>query len=378
MKNWLTYLISSALGILFYFMFHAESWYLPLVFTAVSWLQAFCSVGFLIVMGLTLSAAVSSFLGHRDIGTGVCLTTILWGLVSGFVLCIVSGVVFLVLPGVPAIPSYPFTATAEFPDRFFVVLVAALLIGFSFRPTAKVFKEAYSLSNSLSEAAFRFCKDFSRFWWIALFFFAANSASVLQNNSLDILVPSLVIAVVSVIVVLPLLFCAFTRFKVNPFRKMFRLLPPALSALFGQTADAAFIPLYSSGRNNLGIQKRVVGFSIPMFRIMGRGGSAAFATYAVCLAIYNSGEAVTFGTVLLTAAVCTCAGFASFAAPGTEILLICSVSFRLLDRSATAIALLPLLAPFSALIDVLVSGLGPIIIGKNFNADCEICNWDTI
>lgn len=378
MKNWLTYLVSSALGILFFFMFHTEAWYIPVVSTAVSWLQAFCSVSFLIIMGLTLSAAVSSFLGHKDIGTGVCLTTLLWGLVSGFVLCIVAGLIFLVLPTAPVLPSTANNVKPVFANNFFVVLVAALLLGFALRPTAKVFKDAYSLENSLSEAAFRFCKDFSRFWWIALFFFSAYAAPSLQGNSFTILFPSLVIAAVSVVVVLPLLFCCFTHFKINPFRKMFRLLPPALSALFGQNADAAYIPLYSSERNNLGIQKRVVGFCTPLFRIMGRGGSAAFATYAVCLAIYNSGEAVSLVTVLLVAAACTCVSFAAFSAPGTEVLVICSFAFSLFERKADSIALLPLLAPLSALVDVLISGLGPIIIGKNFNADCEICNWDTV
>jgi len=378
MKNWLTYLLSSALGILFYFMFHAETWYIPVIFTAVSWIEAFCSTGFLVIMALTLSAAVSSFLGHRDIGTGVCLTTILWSLVSGFALCLGAGILFLVLPDVPVISAQPGSVDLLFPDRFFIVFVCALLFGFAFRPTSKVFKEAYSLSNSLSEAAFRFCKDFSRIWWIALFFFAANSASVLQDNVFQVLVPTLAIAALSVLAVLPLLFCIFTKFRVNPYRKMFRLLPPALSAFFGQTFDAGFVPLYCSERNNLGIQKRVVALTTPLSRIAGRGGSAAFATYAICYSIYSSGTSVGLETVLIVAAVCTCTGFVSFCAPGMEILAISSAAFFLLGKEPAAIALLPLLAPFSALTDILVAGLCSVVVGKNYDADCEICNWDTV
>jgi len=378
MKNWLTYLISSALGILFFYMFHAQSWNLPVVLTAVKWLEPFCYFGFVVVMGLSFSAAVASFLGHRDIGSKVLLTNIVWGLVSGFVLCAVAGALFLILPKVPAETAQASTSSLVFPNRFFIVFIAALLIGFAFRPTSKVFKEAYSLSNSLSEAAFRFCKDFSRFWWIALFFFAANTASEIQSYSLANLVPSLVIAGVSVFVVLPLLFCIFTGFKVNPYRKMFRLLPPALSALFGQSFEAAFIPLYCSERNNLGIQKRVAAVTVPLSRIVSRGGSAAFATYAVCYALSSNGEALSAGTVLLVALACTCASLVACAAPGSAILAVCAVAFQLLGKNPSAVALLPLLMPLSALTDVLLAGLCSVVIGKNYNADCEICNWDTI
>lgn len=378
MKNRVTYLLSSALGILFHFMFHAEAWYVPVVFTAVSWIEAFCSTGFLVVVALTLSAAVSSFLGHRDIGTGVCLTTVLWGLVSGFALCLAAGLLFLVLPDVPVVTAQTGGTELVFPDRFFVVFAGALLFGFAFRPTSKVFKEAYSLSNSLSEAAFRFCKDFSRIWWIAMFFFAANTASVLQSNASAVLVPTLAIAAVSVLAVLPILFCIFTKFRVNPYRKMFRLVPPALSAFFGQTAEAGFVPLYCAERNNLGIQKRVVALTAPLSRMTGRGGSAAFAVYAICYSVYSSGSSVGFGTVLLVAAVCTCAGFVAFCAPGAEMLAICSVAFFLLGKEPSAVAVLPLLAPFSALTDILIAGLCSVVIGKNFDADCEICSWDTV
>jgi len=378
MKNWLTYLISSALGILFYFMFHAEAWYLSVVLNAVKWLEVFCYFGFVVVMGLSFSAAVASFLGHRDIGSKVLLTNILWGLVTCFVLCAVSGALFLVLPQVQFESVQAATADIVLPNRFVVVFIAALLVGFAFRPTSKVFKEAYSLSNSLSEAAFRFCKDFSRFWWIALFFFAAYSAQELQNYSFADLVPSLVIAGVSVLVVLPLLFAVFTGFKVNPYRKMFRLLPPALSALFGQTFDAAFIPLYSSERNNLGIQKRVAAVTIPVSRIAGRGGSAAFATYAICFAISGSGQPINLTTVILVALACTCASFVAFAVPGSAFPVVCAVAFQLLGKNPAAVALLPLLLPLSAMTDVLIAGLCSVVIGKNYNADCEICNWDTI
>jgi Na+/H+-dicarboxylate symporter len=378
MKNWLTYLISSALGIFFYFMFHSQSWYSPVVLTAVNWLQAFCYFGFIVVMGLSLSAAVSSFFGHRDIGSRVLLTNLLWGLVSGFVLCAVSGALFLVLPRTAADTAQASASAIVFPNRFFIVFVAALIIGFALRPTSKIFKEAYGLSNSLSEAAFRFCKDFSRFWWVALFFFAANSAAEIQNYSFTVLVPSLVIAGASVLVVLPLLFCIFTGFKVNPYRKMFRLLPPALSSLFGQSFESAFIPLYCSERNNLGIQKRIAAVSIPVSRIAGRGGSAAFATYAICLGLAGSGESVGLRTILLVAAACTCASFVACAVPGSAILAVCAVAFQILGKNPTAVVLLPLLIPLSAMTDVLIAGLCSVVIGKNYKADCEICYWDTI
>ena len=378
MKNRLTYLISSTLGILFFFMFRSESWFRPLVLTAVQWLEVFCYFGFVVVMGLTFSAAVASFLGHRDIGSKVILTNILWGLVTGIVLCAVSGALFLVLPQVPAATAQASAADIVFPNRFVIVFIAALVVGIAFRPTSKIFKEAYGLSNSLSEAAFRFCKDFSRFWWIALFFLAAYTAQEIPNYSFADLVPSLVITGVSVLIVLPLLFCLFTGFKVNPYRKMFRLLPPALSAFFGQTFDAAFIPLYCSERNNLGIQKRVAAVTIPVSRIVGRGGSAAFATYAVCHALQSSGQTLGVGTVALVALACTCAGFVACAVPGSALLAVCAVAFRLLGTNPAAVALLPLLLPLSAMTDVLIAGLCSVVIGKNYNADCEICDWDTI
>ena len=120
MKNWLTYLISSALGILFYFMFHAEAWYLPVVLNAVKWLEVFCYFGFVVVMGLSFSAAVASFLGHRDIGAKVLLTNLLWGLVTCFVLCAVSGALFLVLPQVQFESVQAATADIVLPNRFVV------------------------------------------------------------------------------------------------------------------------------------------------------------------------------------------------------------------------------------------------------------------
>lgn len=315
MKNRLTYLISSALGLLFFFMFGEETWFDPLISGAIGLITPFCAVSYLAVLFLTLCAAVASFSARRDIGMKVLLVSIAWGLAASAVLCLLSGPVFGLFSQKLSVSQS--VSIPEIINPFTIVLCSALVLGFALRPTSSIFKEAYGLSNSLSEVAFRFCTDISRIWWIPLFFFSAGYAGS------EAWLPCAVFAAIAVFAVLPLLFCIFTGFRHNPYRKLYRLIPPAVSAFFSGSADASYIPLYCTCRNNLGVQKRVVSLVLPVCRISGCCASAT--------------------------------------------LILLSISKDLV-----------VFVPFAALMDVLIAGLGTAVCGKILKADCEICAEDEI
>ena len=323
MKNWLTYLLASVLGALFFLVFGTEAWFGPLVDTAVSVIVKFCTAAFPVTVFFTLCAATASFASRRDIGGKTLLFTVVWGLASSLLLCLAATAFNRLFPNTIDTGSAVALGTPTL-SRLALAAITALVLGFALRPTSKIFNEAYKLSNSLSEVVFRLCKDVSRIWWIAVFFLSAKQAPAIPTMGLA----AVCLTVVCASGLLPLLYCVFTGFRVNPYKKIIRLLPALVPAFFGASAEAAFIPLYVCERNNLGIQKRVAALTIPLGRIFSRGGTLAVAVLA--------------------------------------------------GSNPRAIFLLPLLAPAGALLDVLCTGLGASVCAKLTKADCEICREDLI
>ncbi len=127
---------------------------------------------------------------------------------------------------------------------------------------------------------FRLTRSFAIVGHLFVFFSASYWFSHLQQEGTIFVAGRFLLMLLSstfavLVLVLPLLFAIATRFKVNPYQVLYRMLAPSLAALF--TGSIFFstpisIPL---SRHNLGCQKRVSATAFPLYTLIGRGGGSA-------------------------------------------------------------------------------------------------------
>lgn len=391
MRNWLTYSIACALGSAFYFLFGDYAWFEMLTVTASQVVLSVSSVLLLVVVFTTFAASVASFAGRHDIGLKTFLLSLLWGVCTTLLLSLCAALAFKIMPaGIPAsFASEDSAALAlnvlNYRNIMAAVIAASFVTGFAVRPTSSVFTPIYNIANSLSEVSYRLCLDLSRFWWIPLFFISARWTDVtLATDLTSSWVATFVIfALLAVFGLLPLSYFVATGLKHNPYSRMFRLLPAVLPAFLSGNSAVAAVPFYTSVRNNLGVQKRVVSLTAVQSMFFAKGGSAACATLFSCFVLFGS-SSLQIGLGRLLPVVLSCSLFSIICcmAPGSEILFISVYALNYMGSGAAAVspalAALPLCAGIAALVNTLSAGLAADVCAVNLKAGTYVYRKDMI
>ncbi len=397
MRNWLTYSISCALGVAFYFLFGNSPWFGTLTVAATDIMLSVSSVLLIVVVFTTLSAAAASFAARHDIGLKTFLLTLLWGVGTTLLLSIAAALVFLTMPAsVPA--TFPLENSGavllsntivlrvlSFRNITLAAIAAAVVTGFAIRPTSSIFSPIYSIANSLSEVSYRLCLELSRFWWIPIFFMSARWTALTAETGVsgNWVSTFFIFALIAVFGLLPLAYFAATGFKHNPYSRMFRLLPAALPAFLSGGFVFAAAPFYTTVRNNLGVQKRVTALSAVESAFFAKGGSAACATLLTCFLLFGPASLNTgLARLLPVALACSLFSILCSMAPGSEILFISVFALNLLGSGpvpvSPAMAALPLCAGTAALINTLSAGLAADVCSVNLKAGTFVYRKDMI
>lgn len=402
MKTWITYLAAAAMGLSATLLFGETVAFQQAMYIISTLLVQFGGLIFIPLVFFGFAAGTAS-LRKDGMGGPLVGTTILWSLITTAFLAAIGAVVFKLLPS-----AFPATSTAganasmmsgigigsfsriisgvfqqnpfytlAVSDGFLLpVIFIAAIFGYAIKPNVEVIRPAYVVMNSFSEVMFRLAHIFTRIGYLFIAIFSASWFAMLwKDGTVFVAIPFMITFLTSVavviLVILPLLYAFFTKFKRNPYRDLYRLLSPALAGLFSGNLLFAGPSLVASARHNLGAQKRVAGTAVPLYTLIGRGGSALIATVSVCALLQAAmGTAPQWSVVFAVAAMCAAVSFGSSLNIGYEVLFISVVAVRFLDLNLygaemTLLGLLPLLNGAGVLIDVLVGGLGA-------SASCEI------
>ncbi len=369
MKTWLTYLVAGLLGILSRSVFGDVS-------KACSVIVSLLSIASVPLVSIPLAAGVASSIKKgRTRSPKSFLLFILFSFVAGL-LCSLSGAV------ATSLISYPFSVSLvrsassfslKIPALVWAILLA-IIVGFSFRPTSKIYIPAYNALNSLSEVCYRLMKGLSRFFFIFIFFFA-TSFTVNFESVLSLICFALFLT----LVLIPLTFAVFTGFKVNPYLVFMRFLPSMLCAFFSSSFSVSLSPLYTNARSNMGIQKKTVSQTVPLSLFLCRGGSAAFTSFIVVSVLSSSSLSMKILIVLISVLVSLLCPFNA----GFEVLFTVTVSLRILGYEDTQAlislsSILPILSSLCMMTDVEISGFASAYTAHKKGVMCRICANDLV
>ena len=292
MKTWITYIAAILMGLATALLF-GDAVYASGILSAIS--SFLVSLGIFItipIMVFTLPSGIAS-LGKNRKGPRCALAVILWAIASAIVLSAAAAVVYSIHPVLFPVTStagsapgalsghvsyllsaissslYPMNAfwSVATATYFIVpVIIISWILGLAIKPSADIIRPAYTVMNSFAEVMYRI----SRTYTVYGFFLAyASSASlfidVYQEKTLfaapDYAILLGITALVSLVIILPLLFALFTRFKKNPYRILYRSAASIITA-FATGNMIASIPMNESiARQNNGVQKRVASVS---------------------------------------------------------------------------------------------------------------------
>ncbi|MGE4453997.1 MAG: cation:dicarboxylase symporter family transporter [Sphaerochaeta sp.] len=395
MKTWISYLAATALALAATLLFGDSTVFQQLMYTITALLV---QLGGFVLIPLVFFGFSSGIASLRKDGKGGVFTrtTILWSILSTLFLTITAAAVFRFFPTYfPAtssagssaaslsvlapqslstlfealLPINPFYTLASAESFLLPVIIIALVFGYFLKPNVEVIRPAYVTMNSLSETMFRLTRSFAILGHLFVFFAASYWFSHLQAEGTIFVAERFLLMLLSstfavLLIILPLLFALVTKFKVNPYKVLYRMLAPASAALFTGSiffSSPISIPL---SRHNLGCQKRVSATAIPLYTLIGRGGSAMIATLSILSLLYAATTTMPSDKVILVVALAS--AMFSFASPlylGYEVFFISIIALQFLKidlygAEMTLVALMPILNGLGILIDSYIAAFG--------------------
>jgi len=382
MKTWHYNLISAFLGLLLATLIGTSSSYDLVINTSIDVLKLLLYFLFLPMLLFTLTAAIASLKKDKGTTAPVIGWSLLWNFITAIILCLIAAFAFFIFRPEgfgtfvksTAMVSYLNVNTFQIAYLIPIIIFLALFIGRASNPDESVFYPAYAVLNSFSEVFFRLSKTLCRYAWFAIFFFSGFFFKQYFSNEMfstyiNITLFILLLTLFVTFLILPLIVWCFSGFKENPFIPVVRLLGPSLSAFFSNDPLFYYPQIYFTARNNLGVQKRVIGSSLPLSLLISKGGTAMVATLFCALITFQSGTPLSWPSLSILAFYCSILSLVSGAHFKTEMLFICITALNFanvtLDQQ-TQIQLLysiPLVSGFGYFLDAQIAGLTTYISG---------------
>ena len=285
-------------------------------------------------------------------------------------------------------PYNPFFSIATASDMILPILIISWIFGYAMKPDSDTIRPAYAVMNSFSEIMFRISRFYTVYGFIFVYFTSSAFFMRLYQEKTMLVAPMfflqvIAIAAILMIVLIPLLFAIFTRFRRNPYGAMAREFATILASLTSGNLLFARPLNLTLSRHNLGVQKRVSAAVSPWMVIIGRGGTAAVSATATLSIIYALTGALDPVTVILVALVAFLVSFTSFTCLGVEVMLAVHFILRVLNiqlygAEVAVIALIPLLNGIGTMIDAALMTLGTKIAGVAIDTDIATPYQDQI
>lgn len=308
MKVWIKYLIGIAIGIVAAFILPMDN---PSCAQIISFLtDLFIRVGRYIVIPLLFTTAIISINKLRT--SKLLLKTTIWTLViivlSAFILTVV-GLLSILIVKLPRIPItvdvatevysldvkhlilslFPYSAFDALREGSFLLvsLIFAFFIGWESAAEETTFKPVYALADSFSKLFYNVSIFFTELLAVCIVaimcYWTVSFRSIIATG---IYTPMIIMFFVDFIVVAGIIYPLILRYVCHdphPYKVMYAALAPMLLSFVSGDSNLV-LPL--SNRHvyeSLGIRRRCRGFTLPLFSVLARGGSALVSTISFIL-----------------------------------------------------------------------------------------------
>ncbi len=340
------------------------------------------------------TAGSASLLRHRDTPV-LYISTILWALASTLIITIAASLPLLAAPGslfsIPlegtggaidlqsptyesikalAISDNAFTQLTRSTTHLLPLMVVAAIAGYSIKPNYEAIRPAYVVTNSFAEASMRLSRVFSVFFAIPVMvlsaqFFASREMLSVLAQAVPLLVLYAGITLLTILVILPLIYSLFTGFrKGNPYIILFNGLAGMIASFFFQSTLESSVTLIALAEQNNRVKKRIAGTAIPLYTILGKGGSSLLASVSITIILFSTGSVeVSIRILLLLALFTSLVSLLSSFVPKYEVVFIMMIAYLGLGAGpltipAILVLMLPAIQGFSAMINAAITLLG--------------------
>jgi len=416
MKTWITYIAAIAMGFAANLLVGDLEILKSVVASAVPILL---DLGMFILFPLAfiLFASGIASLRRQAETTLFFSSTILWSLATTLVLSCFAAALYFILPlGMENVTTSGADAAALStinaiqPSQFFAmivnrnsflqfvmtdqtllpILVMACLLGFALRPDMETIRPAYVVMNSLAEAMLRLARIFTILGAFFVGFIAFN-----WFNSVDAegrffanlkFFGMIGIALSSALFILmPLMFALFTGFKGgNPYRVLFGGMGAYLAGFFSGNILYAGTSIIALSRQNNGVRKRIAGTAVPLYTIIGKGGTAMVATTTtLALIVSFNGSLPSWQAVMSIALLSSLFSLISSFHLGYETIFIVVMVLRNLEINLEGVemmmvVLLPFLNGFGVLLDSAIATFGAAYTSRLVSPDDSVAYRDLV
>ncbi len=395
MKTWISYLAATILGLSATLLFGTSGIFQQVMYTVTALLVQLGGFVLIPLVFFGFSSGIAS-LRKDEKGMVFARTTILWSLLTTLLLSLLAAAVFRFFPAYfPAstsagtdasslsmvapqslstlfesiLPVNPFYTLANAESFLLPVIIIALVFGYFLKPNVEVIRPAYVTMNSLSETLFRLARSFSTVGHLFVFFASSYWFSHLQQEGTifvagRFLLLLLFATILGLCILLPFLLGLVTRFKLNPYKVLYRMLAPSIAALFTGSIFFSSPITISLSRHNLGCQKRVSATAVPLYTLIGRGGSAMIATLSMLSLVYAATQTLPTDKVILVISLSS--ALFAYASPlylGYEVFFITIIALQFLKidlygAEMTLVAMMPILNGLGILVDSYIAAFG--------------------
>jgi Na+/H+-dicarboxylate symporter len=254
----------------------------------------------------------------------------------------------------------------------FPVAFLALLLGFGFSFDKVLARPAVQLFDSFSRVFFYLSRIFTEILSVGMVFVSAALFTRLENTpELDLFRHFFLILIIDTIIIFfiiyPLLFSLLTKER-NPYRYLYALLAPAMSAFFSGDSRFTYINLVLHSKENLGVPRPAGAVSLPLFTLFGKAGTAMVTAigFIILLSSYSS-LGIGFQELIWIGLSSFLISFLTPAVPRAGVLAaiayLCAGYGKGIEEAyLILLPALPVMMSFSVLIDTITAGLGSLVV----------------
>lgn len=278
---------------------------------------------------------------------------------------------------VESFPNYKVILDSLFPQNIFTVFTSnrnyllpltflSFIIGLNFSFDKVMTRPAYQFFNAMSRIFYHIGVFITEVIGLGFIILAANIVLQIRNTPEIELFKQLlaVLTLNSIIVIfgiLPLIFY-FLSGKQNPYKILYAMTAPLLSAFITGNSYLTLLSLVRSGKESMGIPRKIGASVFPFFTLFGKAGTAMVSATAFIFILNSySSLGLTLGTVIWIMVFSLGTSFFTGTVPGLGVTValayICQHYGRGIEEGFLLVfPVSTLLVSFSVLLDTAVAG----------------------
>ncbi len=267
------------------------------------------------------------------------------------------------------------------------VVFLAFLLGINLTFDLRITSPVVQLTDSLNRIFYHINSLLCELFGFAMIVITAYFIMTIKQYELALFKQILIILAIDcalvVFAIFPLLLYFFGGRK-NPYKWLYAVTAPALTAFFSGDNYLAVLMLAKHGKENLGVPRRVGSAVYPLFALFGRSGTAlvAGAAFLLVLKSYSSLEISVF-QVLWTLAFSLFVSLALGTVPGlgayVALSTLCGIYGGGLQEGYLILKpIASLMISFGVLLDVLTSAFVSLLVAKHEQIAGEVEAYDFV